>query len=116
VYYYESNTEGYSFLYQKEIRDSLQNNLGYFFVVAKPKKYTAEALYFELFKQGKDNPLEAELNYAYAIYNKGTIITNFGDYNFPSRITKQLYPGRIISKKRMGRTANFGITEVIINW
>jgi hypothetical protein len=103
VYYYESNTEGYSFLYQKEIRDSLQNDLGYFFVVAKPKRYTAEALNPELFNQGKDNPSDIDLNYAYAIYNKGTIINNFGDYNFVSRIPKQQHPKQDYIEKKAGQ-------------
>jgi len=103
VYYYESNTEGFSFLYQKEIRDSLQNALGYFFVVAKPKRYTTEALYPELFKQVKDNPSEIDISYAYAIYNKGTIINNFGDYNFVSRIPKELYPRQDYIEKENGQ-------------
>ncbi|MEJ7828464.1 MAG: HAMP domain-containing sensor histidine kinase [Segetibacter sp.] len=118
VYYYESNTEGYSFLYQKEIRDSLQNDLGYFFVVAKPKRYTAEALYPELFKQGKDNPSDIDLNYAYAIYNKGTIINNFGDYNFVSRIPKQQYPKQDYIEKKAGQYSelwyNAGNNKLVI--
>ncbi len=118
VYYYESNTEGYSFLYQKEIRDSLQNDLGYFFVVAKPKRYTAEALYPELFNQGKDNPSDIDLNYAYAIYNKGTIINNFGDYNFVSRIPKQQYPKQDYIEKKAGQYSelwyNAGNNKLVI--
>jgi signal transduction histidine kinase len=102
VYYYESNTEGFSFLYQKEVRDTLNNPLGYFFVVAKPKRYTTEALYPELFKQVKDLSSDVDINYAYAIYNRGYLINNFGDYNFASRIPRSEYPRQDYIEKKKG--------------
>jgi signal transduction histidine kinase len=102
VYYYESNTEGFSFLYQKEIRDTTNDLLGHFFVVAKPRKYTSEALFPELFKQVKDNATERDLHYAYAIYNKGSIINNYGDYNFVSHIPKTHYPRQDYVIKKNG--------------
>jgi signal transduction histidine kinase len=66
--------------------------LGYFFVVAKPKRYKSEALYPELFKQVKDISTDLNVNYAYAVYNKGEIIINFGAENFPARLSKDQYP------------------------
>lgn len=102
VYYYESNTEGFSFLYQKEIKDTSTNTLGYFFVIAKPKKYTTDALYPELFRQSKELSTDIDMSYAYAVYDRGTIINHFGDHNFVSRIPKQLYPKQDFIEKKNG--------------
>ncbi|MDB5190635.1 MAG: nitrogen regulation protein NtrY, partial [Segetibacter sp.] len=94
VYYYEDNYEGFSYLFQKEIKDFDGNLLGYFFVFAKPKRYKSEALYPELFKQVKDITSDLDVNYAYAVYNKGELANNKGDYNFVTRIPKTQYPKR----------------------
>ncbi|MDQ6812736.1 MAG: hypothetical protein M3040_03195, partial [Bacteroidota bacterium] len=86
MYYYENASNNFSFLYEKEIKDPRQNTLGYFFVIAEPKKYKSQALYPELFKQVKD--AENDLNRTYAVYNKGELINSAGDYNFLSHIPK----------------------------
>ncbi|MCW3109403.1 MAG: nitrogen regulation protein NtrY [Segetibacter sp.] len=86
MFYYENAFYSFSFLYEKEIKDSLQNVQGYFFVIAEPKKYKNQALYPELFKQVKD--AETDLNLTYAVYNKGELISSAGDYNFLSHIPK----------------------------
>ena len=86
MFYYENAFYSFSFLYEKEIKDSLDNVLGYFFVIAEPKKYKSQALYPELFKQVKD--AEMDLNRTYAVYNKGELINSAGDYNFLSHIPK----------------------------
>lgn len=91
LYYYENESNVFNFIYQKEIRDSVGKILGYFFVVAEPKKYESEALYPELFKQVKDVEADLELNYAYAVYSNGQIISNYGDYNFVTSIPKSLF-------------------------
>jgi two-component system, NtrC family, nitrogen regulation sensor histidine kinase NtrY len=101
VYYYEG-TEGYSFLYQKEIRDSFQVPKGYLFILSRPKKYTTEALYPELFKQVKDINTEMDLSYAYAVYDKGILVTHSGDYNFMSKLPKDAYPKQDYIEKRNG--------------
>jgi two-component system, NtrC family, nitrogen regulation sensor histidine kinase NtrY len=101
VYYYQG-TEGYSFLYQKEIRDSFEVPKGYLFIISRPKKYTTEALYPELFKQVKDINSEMDLNYAYAVYDKGILTNHSGDYNFFSKLPKDAYPRQDYIEKRNG--------------
>lgn len=86
MYYYANAFYSFSFLYKKEITDSSQNVLGYFFVIAEPKKYKNQALYPELFKQVKN--AEADLDVTYAVYSKGKLISSAGDYNFLSTIPK----------------------------
>ncbi|WP_018611179.1 sensor histidine kinase [Segetibacter koreensis] len=92
LYYYENEYNEFSYLYKKEIRGERGNIQGYFFVVAELKKYKSEALYPELFKQVENVETDLNVNYAYAVYNKGKIINNYGDYDFKSRIPKQDYP------------------------
>ncbi|MDB5248298.1 MAG: nitrogen regulation protein NtrY [Segetibacter sp.] len=86
MYYYENDANAFSYLYEKKIQDNEGQVQGYFFVVAEPKQYKSEALYPELFKQVKDVETDLDVNYAYAIYNKGELIKNYGDYNFLSRL------------------------------
>jgi signal transduction histidine kinase len=92
LYYYESSLDRFSYLFQKEVRDKDHNIIGHFFVVAKPKRYKSDALYPELFKQVRDISADLNVNYAYAVYNKGEILENYGDYNFKSRLSKEDLP------------------------
>ena len=100
LYYYENTSNGFSLLYEKEIKDSLQNILGYFFVIAEPKKYKSQALYPELFKQVKD--VEQDLAQVYAVYNKGELINSEGDYNFLSHIPKEQLLRQEYKEQRKG--------------
>ena len=91
VYYYENSFDRFSFFYHKELKRADGKIIGYFFVVANPKKYKSESLYPELFKLVRDNSKDLDITNAYAIYNRGEIINHFGDYNFISRINTELY-------------------------
>ncbi|MCY7420186.1 MAG: hypothetical protein LH478_00350 [Chitinophagaceae bacterium] len=88
LYYHENNSESFSYIFQKEVKDFEGNVLGYFFLLAKPKRYQSEALYPELFKQVKDITSDVSLNYSYAVYDKGKLVINSGDYNFNSQLPK----------------------------
>lgn len=92
LYYYENSLDRFSYLFKKDITDQSGNTLGYFFVIAKPKRYKSEALYPELFKQVKDISTDLNFNYAYSIYNNGEILINFGSENFPSHLNKEDLP------------------------
>ncbi len=91
LYSYDNTGEGFSYLYQKEVKDQ-KNTLGYIFVIAKSKRYKSEALYPELFNQAQDLSSDLNTNYAYAIYNKGVLINYFNTYSFPSRLNKKDVP------------------------
>ncbi|MBL0881978.1 MAG: HAMP domain-containing histidine kinase [Chitinophagaceae bacterium] len=91
LYSYDNTGEGFSYLYQKEVKDQ-KNTLGYIFVIAKSKRYKSEALYPELFNQAQDLSSDLNTNYAYAIYNKGALINYFNTYSFPSRLNKKEIP------------------------
>ena len=102
LYYYENELNEFSYLYKKDIKDKRGNLQGYFLIVAELKKYKSEALYPELFKQVDDVATDLNVNYAYAIYNAGKIINNYGDYNFKSRVSKNYYPKQEFYEKKVG--------------
>ena len=118
LYYYENELNEFSYLYEKEIKDSRQNVQGYFFVIAELKKYKSEAIYPELFKQVESVETDLNVNYAYAIYNKGKIINNYGDFDFKSRIPRKDYPKQEFYETKInGKSAlwyNAGNNKLVI--
>ena len=92
LYYYESASDLFSYLYEKEIKRNDSTVIGHLFVIAKPKRYKSDALYPELFKQVKDIESDLNTNYAYAVYSKSKLINNFNDYPFPSVLSPSLLP------------------------
>ena len=91
LYSYENPTEGFSYIYQKAVKNA-EDTIGYLFVTVKSKRYKSEALYPELFNQVQDIASDLNTNYAYAVYNKGRIINHFNTYGFPSVLTKEQIP------------------------
>ncbi len=92
LYSYEKIGDGFSFIYQKEIK-VLGLIKGYLFVIIKSKRYKSEALYPELFNQSQDISSDLNTNYSYAVYNKGKLINHFNNYSFPSELNEQKFPG-----------------------
>lgn len=101
LFSYENPGEGFSYLYQKEIKQE-DHILGYLFITVKSKRYKSEALYPELFNQVKDIASDLNTNYAYAVYNNGRIINHFNTYGFPSVLTKDHIPAFEFSQKQVG--------------
>lgn len=92
LFSYEKIPDGFSFLYQKEIKEGGVIK-GYLFVIINSKRYKSEALYPELFNQAQDISSDLNTNYAYAIYSKGKLINHFNSYNFPSQLDVSKFPG-----------------------
>ncbi len=85
--YYETAFDKFSYVYLKNIRDSSNNVVAYFYMLASPKRYRSEALYPELFKQAEDYSFEYAPDYAYAIYDHNNLQVYVNDYSFPTSIT-----------------------------
>jgi signal transduction histidine kinase len=81
--YYETAFDRFSYIYQREIRDSTGANTAYVFMLSNPRRYRSEAMIPELFKATEDQSFERSPLYAYAVYNQGELITNVNDYPFP---------------------------------
>ncbi|NCI46562.1 sensor histidine kinase [Sediminibacterium soli] len=101
LFSYDNTAEGFSYIYQKDIRDE-DGELGYLFVIIKSKRYKSEALYPELFNQVQDVASDLNTNYAYAVYNKGRLINHFNTYSFPSRIDRREVPDFEFSFRKQG--------------
>ncbi len=101
LYSSENSVEGFSYIYQKQIKNG-DDTIGYLFVTVKSKRYKSEALYPELFNQVQDIASDLNTNYAYAIYNKGRIINHFNTYGFPSVLSKDQAPAFEFSFRQEG--------------
>ncbi len=91
--YYEAASDKFSYIYQREIRDSADHTVAYVFMLANPKRYSTEALYPELFKQTEDYSFEYSPDYAYAIYENDILLSYVNDYSFPTSLNGALPPG-----------------------
>ncbi|MCC6287506.1 MAG: HAMP domain-containing histidine kinase [Chitinophagaceae bacterium] len=90
--YYETAFDKFSYVYSREIRDSLKNIRAYFFMLANPKRYRSDALYPELFKQAEDFSFENTPDYAYAIYVDRNLQAYINDYSFPTVLSDENIP------------------------
>ncbi len=93
LYYYENALDGFSYIYEKEVYESDSALKGSLFIVADPKLYKKDALFFELFNQVKDLSSDPNSNYSVAVYNRMHLIkTSNNDFDFPDIITKDQVP------------------------
>ncbi|MGI8950417.1 MAG: ATP-binding protein [Chitinophagaceae bacterium] len=92
LFYYGNEADKFSYLYENTIKDRDSAIQGYLIVVVKPKQYKSEALYPELFKQTGDISSDLNINYAYAVYNKGQLINSSGNYDFTDSLSNSKVP------------------------
>ena len=85
--YYETAFDKFSYIYQREVKDSAEQTLAYIFMLSNPRRYRSEAMIPELFKQSEEFSFERSPLYAYGLYNQGELISNVNDYPFPSILT-----------------------------
>jgi signal transduction histidine kinase len=90
--YYETAFDKFSYIYLKEIKDTIHATKSYFFMLSNPKRYRSEALYPELFRQAEDYSFEYAPDYAYAIYDSGALQVYVNDYSFPTALTENDLP------------------------
>ncbi len=87
LYAWENGPNQVSYLYSIPI-SSNDSTVGYFILMAKPKKYKSEALYPVLFSQtGEETNWSGQSQYAQAIYIKGRLVSKYNDYDFPLKIS-----------------------------
>jgi hypothetical protein len=103
LYYYDESFDRFSYISKKSITDYSENLLGTIFIMVTPKRIKSEMLYPELFSKGNQNALENSPIYAFAIYNKGKLISSHNDYPFATSMPRQNFQGqeyKIIHKEQ----------------
>lgn len=85
--YYERAYDKYTYIFRREVINDAGKTLGYFFVVSDPKRYKADALVPELFKQSRELTPEYAPNYSYAVYSGGKLLSYVNDYAFPTELS-----------------------------
>ncbi|MEP6616553.1 MAG: ATP-binding protein [Ginsengibacter sp.] len=87
LYYYDVSYGQFNYISKKMVTDSSREVVGYVFIISNPKKYKNDALYPELFSKGNVNSIESSPLYAFAVYDKNRLISNYNDYPFPTSLT-----------------------------
>ena len=87
--YYETAFDKFSYIYQREVKDTAEKTIAYIYMLSSPRSYRSEAMIPELFKQSEEFSFERSPLYAYAVYNKAELISNVNDYPFPSILTPE---------------------------
>ena len=86
LFLYDIAYDRFNYISRKTIKDSLNDTLGFIFIISKPKRYKNDALYPELFSKGNNNSIESSPVYAFAVYNNNQLSTSYNDYPFTTEI------------------------------
>ncbi len=98
--YFEKTYDKFAYIYKKEVQDTLGVTIGYFFVLAEPKKYKSDALVPELFRQTKELVPEYSTGYYYGVYNKLELVNYYKDYPFPTSLSLDELPKFEFERRR----------------
>ena len=90
--YFEKSFDEFAYLFRKEIKDSANRTLGYFFLRSEPNRYKSEALVPKLFRQKREPLPEYSPQYSYAYYRDFHLAGNFNDYPFPTHLSPSDIP------------------------
>jgi two-component system, NtrC family, nitrogen regulation sensor histidine kinase NtrY len=92
LYYYDEAYDRFSYIFWKEVKDTAGLTQGFVIIRATPMEYKNEALYPELFFKGAENAIENSPDYAFAVYNRGNLVSRHNDYSFPTSLQEQDMP------------------------
>ena len=94
LYYYDAGYDKFSYITKKAIRNERNELLGNVFVFISLKESDNDLLYPDLFSRGNENSIENSSLYAFAIYDKGRLLSSHNDYAFSGRYTEQYFAGK----------------------
>lgn len=84
--YFERSFDKYSYISFKEVKSNDSTTIGYFVILADPKRYKGDALIPELFRQSNELLPEYSLLYSYAVYRNNDLVNYFNEYPFPTEL------------------------------
>ncbi len=103
LHYFERAFDEYAYIWKKEVKGADSTVMGYFFIIADPKKYKKDALIPELFRQNREMMLpEYSSLYSYAVYNEGELIDYFNEYPFATHLSADKVPKQEFLEIRNG--------------
>lgn len=103
LHYFERAFDEYAYIWKKEVKGADSTVMGYFFIIADPKKYKKDALIPELFRQNREMMLpEYSSLYSYAVYNEGELIDYFNEYPFATHLSADKVPRQEFLEIRNG--------------
>lgn len=94
LFFYDAGFDKLNYISKRIINSYEGKLLGYVFIIISPKDFNNDALYPELFSRGQDNSIENSSEYAYAVYNKGKLISSHNDYAFSTRYPDTYFAGK----------------------
>lgn len=100
--YFERSFDKYSYIFLKEVKSADSGIVGYFVILADPKRYKNDALIPELFKQSKEMLPEYSPLYSYAIYTNNDLISYYNEYSFPINLKPQQIPLKEFDLRKNG--------------
>jgi two-component system, NtrC family, nitrogen regulation sensor histidine kinase NtrY len=81
--YYEESFDRFYYLARREVTDTSTFKIkGYVFVLSKPRRYSGEKFYPELFSKTFNLQTDFTPAYAYAIYKNDELVNSYNDYPF----------------------------------
>ncbi|MCY7291449.1 MAG: hypothetical protein LH615_04630, partial [Ferruginibacter sp.] len=94
LFYYYSGYNQINYISRKIIKDYNGILLGYIFIVIHPQTTSTQNLSPELFNRGQNNSLENSIEYAFAVYEKGKLVSSHNDFAFSSRYQEKYFAGK----------------------
>ncbi|RYG02347.1 MAG: HAMP domain-containing histidine kinase, partial [Chitinophagaceae bacterium] len=92
VMYYEKSFDQVSYISKKEVKAPDSTTVGYFFMIAEPKRYKSDALVPELFQGTKEMVPDYSQGYSYAIYKGRRLTDYYNDFPFPTYLEPHEIP------------------------
>ena len=80
--YYETAFDRFSYIYQREVKDTSGGTVAIFYMLSNPRRYSSDAMVPTLFRDANDQSFDRSPVYAYALYDKGELVANMNDYPF----------------------------------
>lgn len=81
--YYEESYDKFYYIAKREVRDTGSFALkGFVFILSKPRRYSGEKFYFELFSKTFNQQTDLSPAYAYAVYKDDELASSYNDYPF----------------------------------
>ncbi len=100
--YFSKSFDKFSYIYRREVRDTGDRPVGYFFVLSEPKQYKNDALIPELFRPQKEFLPEYSLSSAFAVYSNKRLVNYYDEYQFqfPTQLSDSEIPKTELEQRK----------------